>query len=120
MGLDCCVNRNVDHEQDLPPPLVIEGNAFQKFELSLPFACTWIDAFVKRVRKVEKDGGVTLDDLRTTLTTPAWADIKDDQSKICKVLKHSVFEKEAGIIDVNALICFALYHCAGSGVEKAN
>ena len=30
------------------------------------------------MRKVEKDGGVTLEDLRTTLTTKAWCEIKDD------------------------------------------
>ena len=117
----CCATRDkaIDHELDLPPPPIV-GNVFQKFELSLPFACTWIDAFEKRVRKVENDGGVTLEDLRKTLTTPAWKDIKDDESKICKVLKHPVFEKKdcPGIIDVNALLSFALFHCAGNGVEK--
>ena len=57
--------------------------------------------------------------MRTTLITPAWKEINDDNSKICKVLKHSVFEKEPGIIDANSLICFALFHCAGSNKEKA-
>ena len=116
----CCTARDksVDHELDLPPPPII-GNAFQKFELSLPFGCTWIDAFEKRVRKVEKDGGVTLEDLRTTFTTAAWKDINNDDSKICKVLTHPVFEKEEGIIDANALVCFGIFHCAGSGKDKA-
>ena len=118
----CCASRDksVNHELDLPPP-PISGNAYQKFELSLPFACTWIDVFEKRVRSVEKDGGVTLDDLRNALTTPAWKELKDDDSKICKVLKHPVFETEegSGIIDVNALLSFAMFHCAGSGTDKA-
>ena len=77
---------------------------------------------MKRVRSVEDDNGVTLDDLRTALTvSPAWADIKDNQSRICRVLKHPVFEKQpgTGIIDVSALICFALYHCQGSSTAKA-
>ena len=58
----CCVEREkVDHEKDLPPPVITaKMNPFQKFELSLPFGCTWIDAFERRVRSVEKDGGVTL------------------------------------------------------------
>ena len=48
----CCVERSkVDHELDMPSPEITEKmNAFQKFELSLPFGCTWIDAFEKRVR----------------------------------------------------------------------
>jgi len=98
----------------------MEGNnVFQKFEMSLPFVCTWIDAFERRVRKVEENGGVTLENLRTTLTTPAWKEINDDNSKICKLLTHEVFQKGPGLIDANTLISFALYHCAGSGMDKA-
>ena len=116
----CCATREkvIDRELDLPEP-IIEGNVYQKFELFFPFGCTWIDVFEKRVRKVEKDGGVTLEDLRTSLTTKAWCEIKDDDSKICKLLTHQVFEKSEGVIDANALISFALYHCAGSGKDKA-
>ena len=57
--------------------------------------------------------------MRTTLTTKAWCEIKDDDSKICKLLTHRVFEKSEGVIDANALISFALYHCAGSSKDKA-
>ena len=76
----CCATREkvIDRELDLPDP-VIQGNVYQKFELFFPFGCTWIDVFEKRVRKVEKDGGVTLEDLRTTLTTKAWCEIKDEK-----------------------------------------
>ena len=45
----CCAVREKDRESDLPKP-EIKGNAFQKFELSLPFACTYADTFEKRVR----------------------------------------------------------------------
>ena len=59
-------------EADLEAPIV-EGNAFQKFELSLPFARTNADIFAKRVRQAATlsqragngDGSsVTLDSLR--------------------------------------------------------
>ena len=64
--------REGDREIDLPPP-EIKGNAFEKFELSLPFARTYAETFAKRVRgaafKLKSDGGgdgstVTLDTLR--------------------------------------------------------
>ena len=45
----CCVAREGDREIDLPAP-EIKGNAFQKFELSLPFARTYAETFAKRVR----------------------------------------------------------------------
>ena len=89
----CCTTREkvIDREVDLPQPPAT-GNVFQKFELSFPFGCTWIDVFEKRVRKVEKDEGVTLADLRTTFQTKAWRDIHDDESRLCKLLNHPVFE----------------------------
>ena len=45
----CCAAREGDREIDLPAP-EIKGNAFQKFELSLPFARTYAETFAKRVR----------------------------------------------------------------------
>ena len=70
-------------EADLEAPIV-EGNAWQKFELSLPFARTNADIFAKRVRQAatlcERAGtgdgsSVTLDSLREVFQTPAWADL---------------------------------------------
>ena len=55
----------------------------------------------------------------TARVASAWCEIKDDDSKICKLLTHQVFQKSEGVIDANALISFALYHCAGSGKDKA-
>ena len=116
----CCVSREnkKNRELDLPPPSV-EGNAFQKFELSLPFGCTWVDTFEKRVREHAEGGAVTLENLRTTCTTPAWKEINDDDSKLCQLLKHEVFAKGEGLIDVDSLLCFSLFHCVGSGQDKA-
>ena len=55
----CCSERGGNREVDLPPPK-IEGNEFQKFELSLPFARTYVDTFAKRVRsaahKMQEEG----------------------------------------------------------------
>ena len=71
MGV-CCAAREGDREGDLPAP-EIKGNAFQKFELSLPFARTYADTFAKRVRgaafkhKQDKKGDgstVTIETLR--------------------------------------------------------
>ena len=86
----CCVAREGDREIDLPPP-EIKGNAFQKFELSLPFARTYAETFAKRVRgaafKHKAEGGgdgstVTLETLRDTFRTQAWSDLHADDSRI--------------------------------------
>ena len=45
----CCKSRNVDVEADLPRPF-IQGNAYQLFEKSLPFALNHAATFAKRVR----------------------------------------------------------------------
>ena len=79
----CCSTRGVNREEDLPKP-ELKGNAFQKFELSLPFARTYAETFAKRVRgaafKHKNEGGgdgstVTLETLRDTFRTSAWSDI---------------------------------------------
>ena len=49
-GLACCMNRIGGVQGvDIPAPSLI-GNQYQKFELSLPFARTDINAYVKRIR----------------------------------------------------------------------
>jgi hypothetical protein len=66
------------------PPQII-GNSYQKFELSLPFGRTNVDAFAKRIRAAaEKDKvagkgdgkTVSLESLREVFTSPAWEEIK--------------------------------------------
>ena len=96
MGAECCAVREKDKESDLPAPAV-KGNAFEKFELGLPFGRTYVETFVKRVRiAAEKssmgDGKtVTIEALRETFLTPAWADIKQDDSRITRLIKSRVF-----------------------------
>ena len=81
----CCAVREKDRESDLPAP-AIRGNAFEKFELSFPFGRTYVDTFTKRVRiaadKSGGDGTVSIDALRETFLTPAWSDLKQDDSRI--------------------------------------
>ena len=117
---NCCGARSGPDDMDLPWNPIAASNAFQGFEVSLPFHCTRIDAFEKRTRAVALDGGVTIEQLRFALTAPEWKDLKEDDSRICEVLKHYVFYKEEGIIDLDTLLCFALLNCPGSGQQKAN
>ena len=79
--------------------------------------------FVKRIRgaakltKKEKPGSdgkiVSLEALRETLNTPAWVDLKYEDSRITKLIKSSVFENEKGEISAEYLILFGFLHCPG-------
>ena len=62
---------------------------------------------------------VTLDALRETLVTPAWDELKKEDSRITKVIKSSVFENEKGEISVDYLILFGFLNCPGDIDEKS-
>ena len=122
----CCVVREGDREIDLPPP-EIKGNAFQKFELSLPFARTYAETFAKRVRgaafKHKTEGGgdgstVTLEALRDTFRTSAWSDIHADDSRITKLISSNVFKNRKGQILADSLILFGVLNCGGDAKCK--
>ena len=49
MGFCCSEMRVKERESDLPSPK-IEGNIYERFELSLPFQRTYAETFAKRVR----------------------------------------------------------------------
>ena len=142
----CCVSRDGgDHEIDLPmaDQKSIVGNVFQKFEGSLPFQCSWVDAFERRVRNAARlTGGAnelapgqkeefapgeavkeysvtTLEDLRKTLTTPAWKDLQSDDSMITRLVTHKIFAAKGKKIDVEKLMCFGLLHCHGTKKYKS-
>ena len=125
----CCGTRGTigNREGDLDAP-EIKGNVYQKFELSFPFSRTFADSFAKRVRaavamdKIEKksDGTtVTIDSLRRVFTTPAWEELKDDNSRVTKLIKSPVFKNADGQIDANWLILFGFLHCAGDIEHKS-
>ena len=84
---------------------------------------------MKRVRGAAKltkkakpgtDGKVvTMDALRETLVTPAWDELKSEDSRITKVIKSSVFENDKGEISADYLILFGFLNCAGNIDEKS-
>ena len=106
-------------EVDLEAP-DIEGNHFQKFELSLPFARTSIDTFAKNVREAA-DGSVTvtLEALRRVFKTPAWSELQQDESRITKLITSSVFQNKDGAIVADYLILFGFLNCAGDVIHKS-
>ena len=61
----------------------------------------------------------TLDNLRKTLDTPAWSDLKKDESEITRVFTHDLFlDGPSGSIDIEKLITFGIFHCAGDVKAK--
>ena len=101
MGATCCAVREKDRESDLPAP-TIQGNAFEKFELGFPFGRTYVDTFEKRVRIAaertsQSDGSsVTIETLRETFLTPAWSELREDDSRITRLITSKVFSHKNG------------------------
>ena len=122
----CCSIRR-DREVDLDAPL-IQGNVFQKFELSFPFARTYVDTVARRARAAaaelerlgEGDGSfVTIEALRKTFRTPAWSSIRKDDSRITRLLTHSVFSDENGNISVTKIVLFAVLNAGGNVKDRS-
>lgn len=67
----------VSAQKDLAPPSLDGKDAYEKFELSLPFCRTPIKQFEANVAKAEeacgKEGFVTIDALNKVFTSSAWA-----------------------------------------------
>lgn len=77
-------------------------------------------AFLTKRADPGSDGSyLTLDALRETLKTPAWSEIGEEDSRLCKLLSSRVFKNEKGLIDVNSLILFGIHHCAGDIESKS-
>ena len=51
--------------------------------------------------------------MRTIFSTGAWAELKDDESRLTKLIKTSVFFHENGGISTDFLILFGVLNCAG-------
>lgn len=56
---------------------------------------------------------MSIESLRAVFTTEAWAELKDDNSRITKLVKSPVFKNKDGKIDVNSLVLFGFLHCPG-------
>ena len=70
-----------------------------------------------KICKLEKTGNgetVTIEALRRTFTTAAWADLKVDDSRITRLIEHPIFKNRRGKIDANWLICFGFLNCPAS------
>ena len=69
-------------------------------------------------------GFVTIDALCKVFTSPAWAQLTQDDSKLVKVLLSDAFKDETkgqapDQIDVTFLLCYGVLHCGGTVKEKA-
>lgn len=71
-------------------------DAYEKFELSLPFCRTNIKVFESNVNAAHDACGnqdfVTIDALCKVFTSPAWAQLTQDDSKLVKVLLSDAFK----------------------------
>ena len=127
---NCCAMRDGDRDSDLSSPSLRNTNDYQKFERSFPFARTYVDTFIKRVKGASyltkrgdpsSDGSyVTLQSLRETFLTEAWDEIRNEDSRLCKLLNSTVFKHETKEhIDINSLVLFGIHHCAGGVEDKS-
>jgi hypothetical protein len=111
------------------PAISLDGkDAYEKFELSLPFCRTAIKAFAANIEIAEKECGgegfVTIEALTKVFTSPAWAQLTQNDSKLCKVLLSQAFKDEEKTmspeqIDVNFLLAYGIILCGGTPREKA-
>ena len=62
---------------------------------------------------------VTIEALRAVFTTAAWADLKQDDSRIVKLIKSPVFKNKSGGIDADALCLFGFLNCPGDVRHKS-
>lgn len=102
-------------------------DAFEKFELSLPFCRTTIANFTENVRQAHiacgEKGWVTIDALCKVFQTPAWAQLTQNDSKLCKVLLSEAFKEPSkhleNQISEKFLMSYGLILCQGKPQEKA-
>jgi len=115
-------------QKDLPSVSLEGKDAYEKFELSLPFCRTTIKTFAANVANAEEacggEGYVTLDAMTKCFTSPAWAQLTQNDSKLCKVLLSDALKdhnkaQSPDQIDSTWLLCYGVILCAGTPKEKA-
>lgn len=115
-------------QKDLPAVSMDGKDQYEKFEFSLPFYRTPIKTYEQNIEKANQacggQGFVTIDALNRVFTSSAWAQLTQDESKLCKVLLSDAFkDEEKGMapdqIDVTFLMCMGLLHCGGTPKDKA-
>ena len=84
---------------DLKAPITIMTDKISSFEADLPFNRISVDSMMEKIALAEKSasgegcGFVTLESLSEVLTSPAWAQLKDLESTLAKVLLSDVFKE---------------------------
>jgi hypothetical protein len=83
---------------------------------------------VEHVKKADSAAGgngfVTLDTLAAEFTSPAWNDLKNENSILAKILLSSAFKnakkgQSAGQIDADTMILYGVLLCQGNPADKA-
>lgn len=84
--------------KDLAPVSYSGKDSYEKFELGLPFCKINAIDFFKAVevahRTCGKENFVTLEALTQVLNTAAWEQLKQEDSRLAKVLLHPAFKNE--------------------------
>ena len=115
-------------QKDLPSVSLTGKDAFEKFELSLPFCRMNVKTFAANLELVHKACGeqeyVTINELSKVFNTPAWSQLLQDDSKLTRVLLSDAFKNFAKgqtneQIDFTYLMCYGLILCPGKPKEKA-
>ena len=115
-------------DTDLERPSVFNKDKLETFELNLPFSRSLIKSYVDHVKKADSAAGgngfVTLDTLAAEFTSPAWNDLKNENSILAKILLSSAFKnakkgQSAGQIDADTMILYGVLLCQGNPADKA-
>ena len=127
MGNICCESSPNDGTEliDLPKPSTFRlKDKYSIWEYGTPFKRTLFCPFKNAVNEaevVDEDGKAlgycTIESLAEVLTTPAWKEIRNRDSDLCKLILSPAFKNPKkkhteDQIDKEALILFALLHCA--------
>lgn len=113
--------------KDLAPLSNSGKDAYEKFEIGLPFCKIGAIDFFRAIEVAHQECGrenfVTIEALAHVLNTPAWEQLKQKDSRLCKVLLHSAFKNEeegqsAEQIDVQYLQIYGFLLCSGKPDDK--
>ena len=115
-------NKSKSEFEELPETELVKLDRISRFEHGFPFYKLRIDVFEGRVKRfVVGKTGVSLDQLRYAFKDDKnWKDLYDDNSLLINILKSEYFEdEEKGLINIHALILWALLLCGGDSHLKA-
>lgn len=114
----------VKEDGDLPVPNVNnKKDKYEAFAISLPFCRINIKKYEQQIKDAHKacgnEGWVTLEELAKVFTTPAWAGLSDESSKLSRVLLSHAFCEDEGRIKVEALYVMGVLCCPDPPNVKA-